>query len=83
VPHHGSKTSSSPHFVSAVLPGYAIFTAGYRNHFGHPKAEVVARYQEAGSELLRSDRDGAILVEMNQNTLEIQKYRQIHARYWQ
>jgi len=83
VPHHGSKTSSSPDFVSAVLPGYAVFTAGYRNHFGHPKAEVVARYQEAGSELLRSDRDGAIQVDMNQSTLEIQKFRQLHARYWQ
>jgi competence protein ComEC len=83
VPHHGSKTSSTPAFVAAVHPRYAVFTAGYRNHFGHPKAEVVERYRATGSELLRSDEDGAILVAMDAATLQVEKYRKTHARYWQ
>jgi competence protein ComEC len=83
VPHHGSKTSSSPAFVAAVHPRYAVFTSGYRNRFGHPKAEVVERYRTIGSELLRSDEDGAILVQMDATTLQVEKYRKTHARYWQ
>ena len=83
VPHHGSKTSSTPAFVAAVHPRYAVFTSGYRNHFGHPKAEVVERYRATGSELLRSDEDGAILVEMDGTNLHVEKYRNTHARYWQ
>lgn len=83
VPHHGSKTSSTPAFVNAVHPEYAVFTAGYRNHFGHPKEEVVERYRAIASELLRSDEDGAILVEMNADQLKIERYRKTHARYWQ
>ena len=83
VPHHGSKTSSTPDFVAAVQPRYAIFTAGYRNRFGHPKAEVVERYRAIGSELLRSDRDGAIKLTMSANTLQVESYRKTHRRYWQ
>ena len=46
VPHHGSKTSSSAPFLDAVSPQWAIFQAGYRSRFGHPAAEVMARYVE-------------------------------------
>lgn len=82
VPHHGSKSSSTPEFVAAVLPDYAVFTNGYRNRFGHPKAEVVQRYADSGAELLRSDADGAILVAMNAQGLQIERYRKTHQRYW-
>ena len=83
VPHHGSKTSSTPEFVAAVNPRYAVFTSGYRNSFGHPKAEVIERYRAVGSELLRSDEDGAILVEMDAQNFSLERYRKTHARYWQ
>jgi len=83
VPHHGSKTSSVQPFVEAVHPRYAVFTVGYRNRFGHPKEEVVERYRAAGSELLRSDEDGAILVQMDAQNFAIERYRKTHARYWQ
>jgi competence protein ComEC len=83
VPHHGSKTSSTPEFVAAVHPGYAAFTSGYRNCFGHPKKEVVERYHAIGSELLRSDEDGAILVEMRSDHINAEPYRKMYARYWQ
>ncbi len=82
VPHHGSTTSSSAAFVKAVQPRYAVFTSGYRNRFGHPNAEVVERYRAAGSELLRSSEDGAVIVEMNAEQLTVERYRRSHARYW-
>ena len=48
VPHHGSRTSSSDALLDAVQPRLAIFQSGYRNRFGHPAAEVLARYRERG-----------------------------------
>jgi len=51
VPHHGSKTSSTPTFLAAVQPRVAVFQAGYRNRFGHPAPEVLQRYVERGIEI--------------------------------
>lgn len=83
VPHHGSKTSSTAEFVAAVQPRYAVFTSGYRNQFGHPRAEVVERYRAQGSALLRTDEHGAILLEMDADNVRVNTYRKTHARYWQ
>ena len=82
VPHHGSSSSSDVEFIAAVLPDYAVFTVGYRNRFGHPRDEIRQRYLDSGATLLRSDEDGAILVEMNQQGLTVERYRKTHRRYW-
>ena len=47
-PHHGSRTSSSEEFIDAVAPRWAVVPAGYRNRFGHPAREVLARYDGRG-----------------------------------
>ncbi len=59
VPHHGSKTSSSAPFLDAVRPSVAVFQAGYRNRFGHPAAEVLARYRARGIRIVASPACGA------------------------
>lgn len=59
VPHHGSRTSSTPAFVDAVQPRVAVVQAAYRSRFGHPAPEVLARYERRGIALVRSDRCGA------------------------
>jgi competence protein ComEC len=59
VPHHGSKTSSSPAFLDAVRPRFALVQAGYRNRFGHPAPPVLARYQERGIQVVDSSHCGA------------------------
>lgn len=82
VPHHGSKTSSTAAFVAAVHPRYAVFTAGYRNRFKHPAPVVVQRYFEQGSKLLRSDADGALLMEIDTQGVHLERYRLSHKRYW-
>ncbi|MET0268349.1 MAG: DNA internalization-related competence protein ComEC/Rec2 [Duganella sp.] len=80
-PHHGSGTSSTSGFLQAVRPQVAIFQVGHRNRYQHPKGEVYQRYGELGIERLRTDRDGAITVEMGMD-LHIQRYRHTDARYW-
>ena len=59
MPHHGSKTSSTPAFLDAVQPRLALAQAGYRNRFGHPAPAVLARYRERGIEVVESARCGA------------------------
>jgi len=81
-PHHGSKTSSTEEFVRRVNPRLVVFTVGYRNRFGHPKEEVAERYRSAGSRLLRSDADGAILLRFAGNDLAVERWRARRMRYW-
>jgi competence protein ComEC len=60
VPHHGSRTSSSPAFLAALRPRLALVSAGYRNHFNHPNPLVVRRYAEAGVEMLNTSQSGFV-----------------------
>lgn len=60
VGHHGSKTSSSQAFVSAVSPEYAIIEVGKDNSYGHPNVGVIERWQNAGADVLRTDLNGSI-----------------------
>jgi competence protein ComEC len=81
VPHHGSRSSSTAQFIAAVAPSWAIVPVGYRSRFGHPNAEVLARYRAAGVQLLRTDLDGAIAVRLGTDiTLETERHRR--GRYW-
>lgn len=83
VPHHGSRTSSTEEFISAVNPTTAIFTVGYRNRFGHPKPEVAQRYRERGVETYRTDRDGALEIHFSAGGMSFQAWRRVRQRYWQ
>ena len=82
VPHHGSKTSSTPAFVAAVAPRFALVSAGYRNRFGHPRPEVMARYAALGADILRTDRDGALSLALAGDGLRLSAWRQEARRYW-
>ena len=46
VPHHGSDSSSTPEFLSAVSPAAAVISVGEGNRFGHPDSAVVERLRE-------------------------------------
>ena len=83
VPHHGSRTSSTPAFIAGVAPMLAIFAAGYRNRFGHPRDDVVARYRDAGVAAARTDIGGAITVTLSAG-LRVAAFaeRVRHRRYW-
>lgn len=82
VPHHGSKTSSTAAFLDAVGARTALIPVGYRNRFGHPKAEVTTRYEAAGVSLWRTDQDGALLVALGSGGVRISGWRKEYRRYW-
>lgn len=82
-PHHGSRTSSTAEFIAAVRPHHVLFPVGYRNRYGHPRADVAQRYRELRSRLFQSDRDGAVIVTLGRNGLGTPlAYRRHARRYW-
>ena len=60
VGHHGSTTSSSPEFLAAVKPRYAVVSVGFYNSFKHPRPEVMERYAGAHIPTYRTDLSGAV-----------------------
>ncbi len=81
-PHHGSRTSSTPAFVEAAAPGAVVYSVGYRNRFGHPHPLVSARYRQVGARALRTDLDGAVLIDMKPTGLDLRKWRDEERKYW-
>ena len=82
-PHHGSVRSSTPDFVAAAGAQHVLVQAGLMNRYGHPASQTVARWENAGAIVWRSDRDGAVTVHSRQNGLSVRAERQTRRRYWQ
>jgi competence protein ComEC len=70
VGHHGSRTSSSPAFLAAVAPSTAVISVGCRNRFGHPHGETLRSLAAAGIRAFRTDRDGAVVVTSDGESLD-------------
>ncbi len=83
-PHHGSNSSSSAPFVAAVSPMEVLFPVGYRNRWGFPKPEVVARYMGEGAALADSANDGAVCVQFRpgMRPAVVARWRPDAARLW-
>lgn len=73
-PHHGSSNSSSIKFINAVSCRYVVFSSGKSNVFKHPHPSIIQRYQEAGSNVLRTDVHGAIRFTTNGDDLKVSTF---------
>ncbi|PJD93409.1 MAG: DNA internalization-related competence protein ComEC/Rec2 [Legionella sp.] len=71
VPHHGSQTSSSGHFLNAVAPQYAILSYGFDNRYHFPHAKVIQRYHHAHVQLFSTSQQGMIHVGFQRNKIKI------------
>jgi competence protein ComEC len=79
VPHHGSASSSTAAFIAAVHPEVAVISDGYLNNFHFPADAVVDRYIEAGAVLMRTDLDGAVMVDASPNQTRVGTFRGIRS----
>jgi competence protein ComEC len=82
VPHHGSLTSSTTEFIRALHPRVAIVSVGRANRFGHPVPAVLDRYREAGAEVFRTDRDGAVTVDTDGYSLDVHTFNGRHISWF-
>lgn len=71
VPHHGSKGAMMPEFYEKISPVYAVISAGKNNPFGHPHQSVLDILTEQQIKILRTDIQGAIMMESDGNILKI------------
>jgi competence protein ComEC len=71
VAHHGSKTSSTPDFVSATRARFAVISVGQKSMFGHPNAEVVERWKASSATVLTTGKSGTITFVTDGSTLEV------------
>ena len=69
VGHHGSAYSSTPEFIRAVSPKIALISVGRHNLFGHPAPETLSTLQAASAAIYRTDRDGAIIMDVSSGIL--------------
>jgi competence protein ComEC len=61
VGHHGSTTSTTPQFLNAVDPKYAVIQVGGNNRYGHPHTEVIERLLQRNIVIYRNDLHGTII----------------------
>jgi competence protein ComEC len=84
IPHHGSRTSSSPELVELTRPAYALVPAGFRNRFGFPKPDVVERWRSAGATVLDTQDTGSISFTVGPSGIVSgpKVWRDLARRYW-
>ncbi|HYN21444.1 MAG TPA: ComEC/Rec2 family competence protein, partial [Thermoanaerobaculia bacterium] len=72
VAHHGSKTSSTESFLDVARPRLALVSAGVNNLYHHPSPVILDRLAEHGIRVLRTDRDGLVLVRLEEGRTRIE-----------
>lgn len=73
VGHHGSSSSTTPAFLKAVSPKYAVISVGVNNDYGHPAQKTLQKLKSAGVQIFRTDQDGTIVATTNGDTVKFEK----------
>ena len=69
--HHGSSTSNTVEFVTAVNPKIFIISCGEDNKYGHPHKEVRDLIDEMQMDAYRTDTMGSIIVSVESDGLKV------------
>ncbi len=82
VAHHGSRTATTEAFVETVRPKVAVASAGAGNPYGHPARATLDRLAAAGAEVLRTDRDGTVVVGFEASRMTVRTEGPAARRPW-
>ncbi|MFQ5455151.1 MAG: DNA internalization-related competence protein ComEC/Rec2 [Nitrospirota bacterium] len=80
IPHHGGRGSLNKSFISMVDPDIAVISVGENNRYGHPTNEVISFYKGLGTEIYRTDTDGAVILTSNGEDINIMRYIDIRLK---
>jgi beta-lactamase superfamily II metal-dependent hydrolase len=67
-------TSSTDAFVDATQPTFAVVSVGRDSPYGHPHAEVLARWQAAGAQVLTTGERGMVSVSTDGEDLKVESF---------
>jgi len=73
--HHGSRTSTTPEFLAAAHPHWAVVSVGAHNLYGHPNLEVLSRLRDSGVAVYRTDWNGAVTCRSDGIAVEVEPLR--------
>lgn len=73
VDHHGSKTSTSDHFLTKIKTKTAIIQVGRGNTYGHPTSQVLDTLRSHEIVVYRTDQDGDIELNVNDKYFQLRK----------
>ena len=65
-------TSSTDAFVNATGPALAVVSVGRDSPYGHPHAEVLARWRDSGAQLLTTAERGMVTVSTDGEDLRVE-----------
>ena len=82
VAHHGSRSASGAGFLDALDPDHAWVSAGFRNRFGHPHADVLARHAERGIVVSNTAGQGALRLRFDAAHNEVGEWRAWRQAWW-
>jgi len=70
--HHGSRYQDLA-FMSALHPRISIISVGAGNTYGHPAVQTLQALARLGSEVLRTDIDGAVAVQVRNHQFTVRR----------
>jgi competence protein ComEC len=80
--HHGSKYQDEQ-LMSALSAQIAVISVGAKNSYGHPAPETIAALTRLGTQVVRTDLDGAIAITAKVHHLRVRKSKgTIRLFYW-
>jgi competence protein ComEC len=71
VAHHGSDDAGLGALLERTKPRLAVISVGAGNPYGHPTARTLATLVEHGVPVLRTDRDGTIVLEVGADSVKV------------
>lgn len=67
VNHHGSRNGMTENLLKTVNPTFAVISAGFKNRYGHPHAEIIEMLQKYNIRILRTDEIGDVVTNIKTN----------------
>ncbi len=74
VSHHGSADPGLGDLLSELRPRLAVIEVGAHNTYGHPTPATLATLDAAAVPVLRTDRDGTVVVTVDGGTLRVHRH---------
>ncbi len=80
--HHGSKYQDLE-LMQALSAQIAVISVGAKNSYGHPAPETIASLTRLGTQVVRTDIDGAVAIKAKEHHLRVRKSKgTIRLFYW-